>query len=265
MTQLSDTLQHTQPFILFENTLPAHAGDPAWLFTNPLKEIIATDQASLLSALAEIDDTRKQGYYLAGYISYEAGYALSKRLHKFLKPTSKGEPLLQFFAFEKPTVIDAEAVTTALKDLPESPPFIKDWQPTETQAEYTDKQAKIHDYITAGDTYQVNQTYRVNFELEGSVNGFYQALRERQPVAFSCLMHLPERSILSLSPELFVRKQAEVLSTKPMKGTAPRGATEAEDKAILKEMAEDKKQRSENLMIVDLMRNDVGRLAKQAR
>ncbi len=262
MTQLSDTLQHTQPFILFENTLPAYADEPAWLFSNPLKEIVATDQASLLTALAEIDDARKQGYYLAGYISYEAGYALSKKLHKFLKPVPKGQPLLQFYAFEKPTVIDAAAVTAALKALPESPPYIRDWQPTDTQAEYTQKQSKIHDYITAGDTYQVNQTYRVNFELDGSINGLYQALRERQPVAFSCLMHLPERSILSLSPELFVRKKGEVLSAKPMKGTAPRGETEADDKAILKEMAEDKKQRSENLMIVDLMRNDIGRLAK---
>ncbi|RVU84165.1 aminodeoxychorismate synthase component I [Leucothrix sargassi] len=262
MTQLSEHLQQTTPFILFENTLPAYADEPAWLFENPVKEIIATDQASLLQALNEIDQAREQGYYLAGYISYEAGYALSKKLQPLLKATSASEPLLQFYAFKKPTVIDAAAVTEALNQLPESPPYIQNWQATETQAEYTAKQAKINDYIRAGDTYQVNQTYRVNFELKGSVNGLYQALRERQPVAFSCLMHLPERSILSLSPELFVRKKGEVLSTKPMKGTAPRGATEEEDNTILGAMAGDEKQRSENLMIVDLMRNDVGRLAK---
>ena len=263
MTKLTDSLQHSRPFILFENTLPSHEDEEAWLFTNPVREIVAYTAEEFKQALVIIDEERQKGHYLAGYISYEAGYALSEKLIKYLPKINKNEQaLLRFYAFEKVQRLSANDVTEALNEFPESPPYIKHWQPAESEAEYVDNLSRINEYISAGDTYQVNHTYRVNFELSGSIHGLYAALRERQPVPFSSLMHLPDCSVLSLSPELFVRKQGTVLSTKPMKGTAARGATDEEDAAILKAMAEDKKQQSENLMIVDLMRNDIGRLAK---
>ena len=263
MTKLSDSLQHSRPFILFENTLPAHADEEAWLFTQPVREIVAYTPEKFKQALAVIDEERAKGHYLAGYISYEAGYALSERLLKFLPKITTGKTaLLRFYAFDKVQRITASDVKQALSEFPESPPYINHWQPAESEAAYVENLSRIHEYISAGDTYQVNHTYRVNFELSGSIHGLYAALRERQPVPFSSLMHLPDCSVLSLSPELFVRKQGSVLSTKPMKGTAARGATDEEDAAVLKTMAEDKKQQSENLMIVDLMRNDIGRLAK---
>jgi len=263
MTKLSDLLQHSRPFILFENTLPQYAEEEAWLFTQPVREIVAYTAEAFEDALNIIDEERQKGHYLAGYISYEAGYALSEKLQPFL-PTlgSDDTALLRFYAFDQVKRTTAEEVTNALAELPESPPYIKHWQPAESEAEYVENLSRIHDYISAGDTYQVNHTYRVNFELAGTIHGLYASLRERQPVAFSSLMHLPDCSVLSLSPELFIRKQGNVLSTKPMKGTAARGVTKEEDAAILKQMAGDKKQQSENLMIVDLMRNDIGRLAK---
>ncbi|PWQ92378.1 aminodeoxychorismate synthase component I [Leucothrix pacifica] len=263
MTKLSDLLQHSRPFILFENTLPQYAEEEAWLFTQPVREIVAYTAEEFEDALNIIDEERQKGHYLAGYISYEAGYALSEKLQPFL-PTlgSDDTALLRFYAFDQVKRTTAEEVTNALAELPESPPYIKHWQPAESEAEYVENLSRIHDYISAGDTYQVNHTYRVNFELAGTIHGLYASLRERQPVAFSSLMHLPDCSVLSLSPELFIRKQDNVLSTKPMKGTAARGVTKEEDAAILKQMAGDKKQQSENLMIVDLMRNDIGRLAK---
>ncbi|PID64360.1 MAG: aminodeoxychorismate synthase, component I [Gammaproteobacteria bacterium] len=241
MTKLTQSLQNTRPFILFENT----------------------DADTLKQALAAIDEERKKGHYLAGYISYEAGYALSEKLSGYLpEKNNGGQALLRFYAFDRVQKTTAQEVTKALAELPESPPYIKHWQPTESETEYVEKLSKIHDYIAAGDTYQVNHTYRVNFELAGSIHGLYAALRVRQPVPFSALMHLPDCSVLSLSPELFVKKQGTSLMTRPMKGTAARGKTDKDDRAILKAMAEDKKQQSENLMIVDLMRNDIGRLAK---
>lgn len=263
MTQLTDSLLHSRPFILFENTLPNHADEEAWLFTQPVREITAHTTEEFKQSLTIIDEMRKQGHYLAGYISYEAGYALSEKLVDLLNDAKTGDqPLLQFYAFDQVQRISAADVTDTLKALPESPPYIQNWQPAETESEYVSNLSRVHDYISAGDTYQVNHTYRVNFDLAGSIHGLYTSLRERQPVPFSSLMHLPGYSILSLSPELFVRKQGKVLSTKPMKGTSPRGSTDEEDATILKAMAEDKKQQSENLMIVDLMRNDIGRLAK---
>ena len=263
MNQLSHSLLHSQPFILFENTLPNHSNEEAWLFTNPVREIVAHTTDTFKQALAFIDEERQKGHYLAGYISYEAGYALSEKLVDLLDDhKSNNQALLHFYAFDKVQRISSTDVTEALALLPESPPHIQNWQPAEIEAEYLNNLARIHEYISSGDTYQVNHTYRVNFELAGSINSLYAALRERQPVPFSSLMHLPDCSVLSLSPELFVRKKDTVLSTKPMKGTSARGASDAEDTAILKAMAADKKQQSENLMIVDLMRNDIGRLAK---
>lgn len=261
MTQLTDTLQQARPFILFENTLLSNTDEAAWLFTQPVREIIALNSDELPAALAAIDEEREKGHYLAGYLSYEAGYSLSAKLTPFRQQHTIDNPLLQFYAFEAVTRLPPSEVTEALQQLPESEPYIRNWQPTESEAQYIAKLERIHEYIGAGDTYQVNHTYRVDFDLDGSIDGLYQALRERQKVAFSCLMHLPQRSVLSLSPELFIRKQGTRLSTKPMKGTTPRGKDDVEDAAILKAMAEDKKQRSENVMIVDLMRNDIGRLA----
>jgi len=261
MTQLTDALLHSQPFILFENTLHSNTQEAAWLFTQPLREIIAHTPAELVNALAQIDQARQQGYYLAGYISYEAGYALSEKLVGLLEQREAQQPLLEFYVFDQAQRLPVSDVSAALKSLPESPPYIQHWQTAETEEEYINNLAKIHDYICAGDTYQVNHTYRADFTLAGSINGLYHALRERQPVPFSALMHLPKRSVLSLSPELFIQKQGSILSTKPMKGTAPRGVSAEEDEKILKAMAADKKQQSENLMIVDLMRNDIGRLA----
>ena len=261
MTSISEKLQQSQPFLLFENTLPAYTDEQTWLFTDPLCEIVAYSREEFFNALARIDQERKNGHYLAGYISYEAGYALSHKLSVFLNQKPSDKPLIQFYAFDKVQRTSSQDVTQALNELPESDPYIHNWQAAESQADYLQNLEKLHQYVVAGDTYQVNHTYRVNFDLAGSINGLYKTLRQRQPVAFSSLMHLPERSILSLSPELFVRKEDTTLSTKPMKGTMPRGSTSEEDAAILKSMAADKKQQSENLMIVDLMRNDIGRLA----
>ena len=261
MKTISDTLAQSRPFLLFENTLPACSEENTWLFTNSLCEIVAYNREDFFTALARIDEERQKGHYLAGYIGYEAGYALSNKLSAFLDEHPADKPLLQFYAFDTAQRTRSDAVTQALDELPESDPYLHDWQAAESQADYIKNIEKLHSYITAGDTYQVNHTYRVNFDLAGSINGLYKTLRQRQPVAFSALMHLPERSILSLSPELFIRKRGTTLSTKPMKGTMPRGKTLEEDADILKTMAADKKQQSENLMIVDLMRNDIGRLA----
>jgi len=201
MTTISEKLQHSQPFLLFENTLPAHTDEQTWLFTDPLCEIVAYSREAFFNALAKIDQERQKGHYLAGYISYEAGYALSHKLSDFLNEQPSDKPLIQFYAFDKVQHTSSQDITQALNELPESDPYIHNWQATESQAQYLKNLEKLHQYIAAGDTYQVNHTYRVNFDLSGSINGLYKTLRQRQPVAFSALMHLPERSILSLSPE----------------------------------------------------------------
>src|SRR5690606_9088835 len=131
-----------------------------------------------------------------------------------------------------------------------------------TEAGFLQAIARIHDYIKAGDTYQVNFTYRLHFSTYGPITALYRKLRQRQPVPYGALISLPDGgAILSLSPELFLRHEAGQLIAQPMKGTAPASGDAAQDAARSKALASDQKNRAENVMIVDLLRNDLGRVA----
>ena len=128
---------------------------------------------------------------------------------------------------------------------------------------------RIHDLILAGETYQVNYTYRLDFQVFGAPFSLYRRLRASQPVAFGALLALPPATqgdeptwVLSCSPELFLRHRAGRIMARPMKGTAPRASAAAADDALAGELAANAKTRAENLMIVDLLRNDLGRLAR---
>jgi para-aminobenzoate synthetase/4-amino-4-deoxychorismate lyase len=120
----------------------------------------------------------------------------------------------------------------------------------------------VKDYIAAGDVYQINLTQKFFFDFEGDPAALYAALRRKQRVAYGGLIGAPELSVLSLSPELFLRREGQHMSTRPMKGTAPRGRTPREDARLKTWLAMDEKQRAENLMIVDLLRNDLGRVSR---
>jgi len=127
---------------------------------------------------------------------------------------------------------------------------------------YLDAIKKIKNYIKAGDTYQINYTIKFKFRLRGTANALYQALRQTQPVEFGAFLNFPKLKIVSSSPELFVRRQGDNLVSKPMKGTAKRGSNEKEDEFIVDFLKHDPKTLSENVMIVDLIRNDFGRICK---
>ncbi|OYO31627.1 aminodeoxychorismate synthase component I [Janthinobacterium sp. PC23-8] len=132
------------------------------------------------------------------------------------------------------------------------------------RAQFTQALARIHDYIGAGDTYQVNYTYRLRFDAFGAPAALYARLRARQPVPYGALIMLPDGgAVLSLSPELFVRHAQGELTARPMKGTAPAAPADQEEENTRRAQAlsQDPKNRAENLMIVDLLRNDIGRIA----
>ena len=123
--------------------------------------------------------------------------------------------------------------------------------------------AAVHDALRAGDSYQVNYTYRLNFDVFGTPLALYRRLRARQPVRYGALIALPDGPwVVSCSPELFVEKHGDVLRARPMKGTAPRSANPRDDAAAATFLANDPKNRAENVMIVDLLRNDVSRIAR---
>jgi para-aminobenzoate synthetase/4-amino-4-deoxychorismate lyase len=136
-----------------------------------------------------------------------------------------------------------------------------------TEAEYSDRIAAIHEWIRAGDVYQLNFTAPMRIRAKGRSSAIYARLRARQPVSYGAFLHWKSgRRILSFSPELFFRVDGEGgprrIVTRPMKGTAARGRTTREDRAIAQWLSSDPKNRSENVMIVDLLRNDLGRLAE---
>ncbi|MDQ9169761.1 aminodeoxychorismate synthase component I [Oxalobacteraceae bacterium R-40] len=131
------------------------------------------------------------------------------------------------------------------------------------ESAFQDSIEKIHAYIEAGDTYQVNFTYRLHFDVYGSAAGLYARLRKRQPVPYGALISLPDgQTVLSLSPELFVRHENGCLTACPMKGTAPATGNASQDLERSAALSEDPKNRAENVMIVDLLRNDLGRIAE---
>ena len=124
------------------------------------------------------------------------------------------------------------------------------------------KVARVLDLIAAGDVYQVNLTFPIHFDYGGDPLALYGAMRARQPVTYGGMIRLDDLAVLSVSPELWIDVRAGIAATRPMKGTAARGADAAADRAAAADLAADPKQRAENLMIVDLLRNDLARISE---
>ena len=256
MPELNPT--EREPLILLENTLDDDS--EALLFRHPKARVVARSADEVAPALMKLDALRREGTWLAGYVAYEAGYALIPALSSCM-PAEPGT-LIDCYAFDEPERLSADATQTLLVSLTIGTSTITDLCLGESRAHYLQQLETLRQHLRDGDTYQVNYTLRLGVAAEGCPVALYRQLRERQRVRYSALMLLPERAILSLSPELFIRKRGSRLESRPMKGTAARGETAAEDAAIAAALPNDEKQRAENLMIVDLMRNDIGRLAK---
>ncbi len=232
----------------------APEGDRAALFDQPRAMISATIAAEVPAALAALDVARAEGHWIAGYASYELGYALEPRLAP-LMPDGRRLPLLRFGVYDAP--VAAEGLTKGSVKL-------GDLAPRRARDEHLSAVGRTRDYIAAGDIYQANLTFPLGLAAQGTAEALYAALSAAQPVGHGALVEqegLP--SILSRSPELFFATDAEGrIVTRPMKGTMPRGATPQEDEANRLFLASDAKNRAENLMIVDLLRNDLSRVAE---
>ncbi|MCU9849660.1 aminodeoxychorismate synthase component I [Defluviimonas sp. WL0024] len=232
-------------------------GAPA-LFDAPRRLIRADGPAEVGAALAALDAARAEGLWIAGFASYELGYALEPRLQP-LMPEGRRLPLLAFGLYDAPAAADAflarasaEAGSASLS-LP-APGWAADAHGAAL--------ARIQAYIAAGDVYQANLTMGMTASRTGSAPGLYAALSARQPVRHGAYVALPDLPVLvSRSPELFFATDADGrIETRPMKGTAPRASNPAHDAALRLELEQSIKNRAENLMIVDLLRNDISRI-----
>jgi len=230
----------------------------SYLFLNPLKIISCYSLDDVEKVFFEMEDFRKRGYYLAGFISYEAGYSFEETLKSLA--IGSDFPLVWFGVYKNPFIFrEGEAIDlfNAISTY-----RITDFRPNISRDEYINNVKAIKNFIRKGITYQVNYTFKYRFNFSGSIYGLYRELKSRQAVSYSAFIHTDRYSILSFSPELFFRKKGNSIVVRPMKGTIERGRTPQEDefkKTILENSIKD---RSENIMIVDLLRNDLGRICK---
>jgi len=240
----------TAPYVLLEDRLTAGGGGR--LYAEPYAVIRCDDAGEVEAAFRRIEQGLADGLHGAGLFAYELGYALEPRLAP-LMPERREAPLLWMGLFEPPKLVAAGVLDAAFASLAPPPP-ITALRSGNDQADHMDKVARILRLIEAGDVYQVNLTFPLRFDYAGAPLGLYAALRSRQPVAHGGVAALEDMTVLSVSPELWVEVTGGQATTRPMKGTAARDV----DPAAL---AADPKQRAENLMIVDLLRNDLARIS----
>lgn len=222
-----------------------------WRFTNPLQIITTRQAGEVPAALALIREAVTiDGLYAAGYLAYEAAAAFGYAVHE---PDPAYPPLLWFGLFKQP-----EIVSTPVSD---SGFTIGDWHPSLDQAAYRIAIDRIKQAIDAGYTYQANFTFQLNADFAGDSFSLFSALTAAQRASYGAYLDLGWYAICSVSPELFFRLDGDRLESRPMKGTAPRGLTLHEDHAQMVWLSESEKNRAENVMIVDMIRNDFGRIA----
>ena len=248
------------PYVLLDDSLTQ--GGRSLLYAAPERIVSASSPEEVDAALDEVSAGLARGLHAAGFFSYELGYCLEPKLRDLL-PADRRVPLFWIGLFRTPAPLD-DASTRAWLDANGGTERAKisDLTLSWTREQYTSAFGKVEDYIAAGDVYQINLTLKYRFAFEGNPVALYAALRRKQRVAYGALISAPDFGVLSLSPELFFRRAGKHMSTRPMKGTAPRGRTPREDARLKTWLAMDEKQRAENLMIVDLLRNDLGRVAK---
>jgi aminodeoxychorismate synthase component I len=242
------TLSPLPPFCLIEDS----ETDGALLFESPRQKITAFSAEEVAPALAAMQASSAAGFHLAGIMAYECGYAFEPRLQKRL-PARSRRPLLQFGVFDAPRRVEIPA---------EKPAAVTDLRPAWSFDDYRRRFDACRDYIAAGDVYQINLTFPFTGRCEGAPLDLYALLRQRQPAQLGGVVALGDQAIVSLSPEQFFSTRGRRIWTRPMKGTAPRGDNPKLDEALAHALARDEKNRAENLMIVDLLRNDLSRLSE---
>lgn len=238
-----------------------HAAGMAWLhdparsrwlsFSNPTGWLVATELGEVADVVAEVEDAVERGWWAVGWIAYEAANAFDASLET--RPSVPDLPLVRFGLYPPPTLA---------KDLPEASPAEVRLQPDLRVETYRDRIQRVHAAISCGDTYQVNFTFRLNGDEPDDSWRLFARLQAAQPGGYGAYLESPTHVVASASPELFWRLDDDTITMRPMKGTRPRGRWPTEDRALAAELIASEKDRAENVMIVDMARNDLGRIAR---
>lgn len=243
--------------------IDALTGEDALLFAAPREVITTADPQAVGDALKRVEACAAQGLHLAGYCAYEMGHVFEEKLRARLVGRLDGSPLLWFGVYDAPRRMSLSEARRWLLEVSGGEAGRVDGLAFEMDRDrYRAAFDEVKRHLAVGDIYQVNLTLRARFSHSGSPAGLFSELLRRQPVSYAAFVVTDEASILSLSPELFLERSGERLTTKPMKGTAPRGRDGGEDAEIARWLAADPKSQAENMMIVDLMRNDLSRICQ---
>lgn len=238
--------------VLFDDA--REGGATPRLYRQPGEVIVAREWDDVGPALEKVRKGLRAGKHAAGYLAYEAGYAFDPKLRPIAR---KGEgPLLCFGLFDSFDTPD-------LSDLLPSPDgaSVGPIRPRISPDAYARSVARVHEHLFAGDFYQANLTFGCDVAVAGNAMALYARLRRSSLAGWGGVLVHDDRAVVSLSPEQFFTIRSGIVEARPMKGTAPRRTDPAADRAEAEALAADEKQRAENLMIVDLMRNDLARIS----
>jgi para-aminobenzoate synthetase/4-amino-4-deoxychorismate lyase len=238
-----------QALIDFCAVQPGQPGALRCAFDAPLQTLVAHTPDEVRPLLAQVDRLARAGRWCVGYVRYEAAPAFDAALT--VKPADG--PLAWFGVYERALDWPADAV---------SAPAVASWQPSLTREDFNRAMDRIHDAIGAGDLYQINYTAPLNGSLQGPSRALFDALQRAQPGGYAAYIDNGIEQVLSVSPELFFDWRGDHILARPMKGTAPRGADAEQDAQQVAQLRASPKERAENVMIVDLLRNDLSRLAE---
>lgn len=242
------------PYILLDDARISGAA-PARLYTQPVECLTARTPDEIAPLLDRLRSAKIDGLHAAGFLAYDAGSALIPNLGE------PGDSLLAWFGlFTQYQTLDTDAIPSILPD--PAGAWLSPLRPEISRDDYAKSFTAVQDYITAGDIYQANLTFPLSADYAGSPLALYAALRLRAAAGYGGVVWTGEQHYLSFSPELFFALKDSRVTTKPMKGTAERRADPVADAAEAERLRTDPKQRAENLMIVDLLRNDLSRVCE---
>ena len=233
--------------------------DRTVVFADPLAVVTVRERAGFEPAFAALQAAHEKGHWIAGFMSYEAGHLFEKKLAP-LAVENRPTPLMSFGIFEKP----AEGHPLAApRQRIENESFLTEPKADWDFETYRGRFDRLHRHLRQGDCYQANLTMPIRARWNGDPLAAFWSLIERQPVRYGAFVSLDGPKLLSRSPELFFDVDKDGwIETHPMKGTAPRGGSAAEDERIVAAMQADPKTQAENRMIVDLLRNDISRITE---
>jgi len=226
----------------------------SWRFSGYVSTLSANTADQVVTVLEQAEAATQQALYAVGFVAYEAAQALNPHLPAM--PPRDGLPLVWFSLFRERQCVAAgdglPAGTTAAPEL----------APAGSQTDYEIAISRIHTAIEQGETYQINHTFPLQGHWQGNPLQLYRTLLHAQQPAFGAYLDIGSHTVISTSPELFFSIKDGLVTTRPMKGTAPRGRFPAEDRALQEQLQQSSKEQAENLMIVDLLRNDLGQIAQ---